>query len=261
MSLGEDPQSHARRLLAGRIVAALFDSPTLQQPSRNLEPPKAGVFELGRSSRSASFGDLSEFVTHPDSAGEPPDIFLDDAIGDVGNCRHLAEFCNQNGLPILCAYDPERKSRPIPVLIDPAEARKMINFRELDPDHALAEVSGIRLAANIRVRAYTPDEAVGFFRQGLTDSIALRLAASSGTGTSTGYDFELSTATPNVSAFWTPAAALFKGRFFGHPTTPVKAKLPAGRFCFGVGTSGGTATYDMTTYFDIPALDKGYVAL
>jgi hypothetical protein len=258
MDFGAGSQWQSEKEQAQHIVAELFELPS-QDIARSLRISDIRTFDFQSSAGSRSWFDVPELDERLRKID--PHIFLKDALEDVVICWRLADFCNERGLPILCAYRGQSDAEPIPVLVKPAEADKLTRFGRIDLKAALVEVSGIHLTASMNLRGFPPMDAVGFFRKGLAESIAVRLMAASTTGKSTGYDFELSTKTSGLSSFWTLAAALIKGKYFGHPTSPVVGKLGAGRFCFGVGATGGTANYDMTTYFDIPAQSKGYVDL
>jgi len=258
MDFGTGLQPLPERTRAERIVAQLFDLPDLRtDPDRRVT--EFEIPDLQPSGGEFATMALLEPDEFAESEEDTSDVFLDDAIEDVGICKRLAGFCSDRGLPIYCVGTGGEGTEWIPVLLQPDEAEKLEGLGGMASRAALAEAAGIHLLASTHVDAFSPGDAIRFFKKGLAASIAVRLAASTASATSTGYEFELSTKTASLSAFWTPASGLIKGRFFGYPTSPAKGKLVSGKFCFGAGTNGGSATYDMTTFFDIPTLSQGYI--
>ena len=230
---------------AAKIVRRLFELP--DQDVAHFDRLQIAAFALESAKESTAY----------------PDIFMDDVIYDVQGCRTFTNFCQVRGYPVLCV-EPEGSSRRIPVIFRPEETEKLFSSYQsfANPEMALAELVGIRLTSPARLVTYAPIDALGFYKSGLSEILAVRLAAFFSGGTKVArYKFELSNKTPGLTAYWTLAASLQRGNYFGYPTFPVVGSLPAGVYCFGAGTTGGTATYDMTTYFDIPTVDKGYVSI
>lgn len=241
MSSGLDAYAESNRGLAVRLVSALFR-------------PSVSDFRLNYQILLQSLPQTPE--------GTVPDIYWDDILEDVKECREQISFCEEHGFPILCVEPPIRGARPTPVLLGLDETKRLFHSRQpiADPLSALEAVTKIRFSPSARLALYSPGDALGFYKAGLSDFLTVRLfAMSAGATNVTRYKFELSTKSKGLTAYWTQAAVLRRGNYFGHPTYPVTGLLPAGNYCFGAGLTGGTATYDMTTYFDIPNVDKGYI--
>ena len=153
-----------------------------------------------------------------------PDIYWDDILDDVQKYREQTSFCEERGFPVLCIDPLIAGGRPTPVLLELDEMERLFHPPNpiADPLSALETVTQMRLSPSARLVQYSPADALGFYKAGLSDFLTVRLAARSAGATGvTRYKFELSTNSKGLSAYWTQAAVLRRGNFFGHPTYPV----------------------------------------
>jgi hypothetical protein len=228
------PYSDANFDAAERMVSNLFDE-------------QASKFILGYR------------ITQPGlrhTAVEAADFHLDDILADVGKYQQQYTYCVQHDLPIFCVEDVASGGSPRPLVLGVEEAQTLYQSGH-NPAKALEEL-GISLSPTAKLVPYPAAAALGFFKFGMSDFVAARLTFF-GAGPAKRYPFTVTTNTPNLNVYWTPAGNLISGKVFGYPSRTVKGALAAGNYSFGAGLPGGTATYDMAASYYVPSLSLAHL--
>jgi hypothetical protein len=116
--------------------------------------------------------------------------------------------------------------------------------------------TGISGTTKIRVK---PEEARGFFQRRLSSFLQARLAGSA-TNTPVGLQFQVTTDTRGLTAYFSQVHVFRNNQAFGYPTYPVTGYVQPGVYYFGAGPAGNP-TWDMLTTYDTNVVRAAHVAV